>query len=578
MEDLVRKRAGHRSSATKLQAKANEYLNATGELDLEALSAVKIKLQEKCDTLKNLENDILSFLTTESEIAEAIEAADERDFELRITIQKIISRELSAQKAQNGPQISRAETSSVKTKLPAIQIKRFHGDPKLFNNFYQQFVATVDSQNIEGVTKFTYLKSLVGGEAERAISGLAVTSENYAHALEILQKRFGNPQLVINTLMADFVRIEGVKNMVDTQGLRRLCDTVESGLRGLESVGVSNETYGCLLVPILMDKLPSEMRLIINRALGSNEERISIRNLLDNLEGELAAREKSSSGLQAREEKRRFEKHRDGGKSGPGTTDALLSNREKIKCHLCTGNHFSDKCDVYSDIDERKSKISELGLCFICLKPKHKAQDCKSGRNCFYCKKPHHSAICPKTVSQHENEENSLVSENSSESTLMQTATAQVTSPNGKAARCRMLFDSASQRTYVRARIAKRLNLPVKRSETLSINSFGEQSTKPIRHEICDLNIQKGKTNVLIEGTIVENLCLPVKGQGIPADVLSAFSGIELADDQPCRDTKEIDILVGLDSYYKFISAGVENHESGLTIVESNLGKYSQAR
>ena len=41
-----------------------------------------------------------------------------------------------------------------------------------------------------------------------AISGLALTNQNYLEAVELLKQRYGNPQLLIHTYMEQFVKLE----------------------------------------------------------------------------------------------------------------------------------------------------------------------------------------------------------------------------------------------------------------------------------------------------------------------------------------------------------------------------------
>ena len=49
------------------------------------------------------------------------------------------------------------------------------------------------------------------------------------------------------------------------KGLRHLYDVIESNVRSLKSLGVRAESYGSLLSSVLMNKLPSELRLIASR-------------------------------------------------------------------------------------------------------------------------------------------------------------------------------------------------------------------------------------------------------------------------------------------------------------------------
>lgn len=65
----------------------------------------------------------------------------------------------------------------------------------------------------------------------------------------------------------------------DLKTLQQLHDSVESNVRGLCVLGVTSNFYGSLLTSILMDKLRTEIRLVVSRELtrrgmghgGSNE-------------------------------------------------------------------------------------------------------------------------------------------------------------------------------------------------------------------------------------------------------------------------------------------------------------------
>jgi hypothetical protein len=51
---------------------------------------------------------------------------------------------------------------------------------------------------------------------------------------------------------------------------RSFFDKMEASIRGLESFGQSQDTYGSLLIPIIFGKLPGEMRKRLTREHGSN--------------------------------------------------------------------------------------------------------------------------------------------------------------------------------------------------------------------------------------------------------------------------------------------------------------------
>jgi len=62
-------------------------------------------------------------------------------------------------------------------------------------------------------------------------------------------------------------------------------------VRGLKSLGVSAEQYGSLLIPIVMSKLPDDVRLQIAR--NTKEEIWKIEDLLETIKTEMRAREAS---------------------------------------------------------------------------------------------------------------------------------------------------------------------------------------------------------------------------------------------------------------------------------------------
>ena len=52
----------------------------------------------------------------------------------------------------------------------------------------------------------------------------------------------------------------------DTKNLREFHDLCETHIRGLETLGVMTESYGSLRIPILLKKIPEDIRRLIFRA------------------------------------------------------------------------------------------------------------------------------------------------------------------------------------------------------------------------------------------------------------------------------------------------------------------------
>ena len=105
-----------------------------------------------------------------------------------------------------------------------------------------------------------------------------------------MNKHYGNKQQIVNKHMEQLLRIDVVLSQHDVKGLRRLYDTVESNMHNLMSVRVKSEAYGTLLSSVLMSKLPTELKLIVGRQIGEEEE-WNLDALLKVIETEIRARE-----------------------------------------------------------------------------------------------------------------------------------------------------------------------------------------------------------------------------------------------------------------------------------------------
>ena len=156
-----------------------------------------------------------------------------------------------------------SSTSQAKMKLPKLTLLKFRGDVTKWKSFWDSFRSAIhDNQDISEVDKFNYLNSVLEGSVVRAIAGLSLT--NYEHAVQILQDRFGKTQQIITAHMDELIKITQYQNDRPSS-LRYVYDQISVHTRGLAFLGVSSDQYRSLLIPITMNKLPSEIRLQVAR-------------------------------------------------------------------------------------------------------------------------------------------------------------------------------------------------------------------------------------------------------------------------------------------------------------------------
>ena len=63
------------------------------------------------------------------------------------------------------------------------------------------------------------------------------------------------------------VQLPKMNNSSDMKQQRQLLDKTEAAIRSLQGIGVSSETYGTFLTPVIIPKIPQELRLILSRGM-----------------------------------------------------------------------------------------------------------------------------------------------------------------------------------------------------------------------------------------------------------------------------------------------------------------------
>ena len=140
-------------------------------------------------------------------------------------------------------------------------------------------------------------------------------------------------------------------------------------------------------------------------------------------------------------------------------------------------------------VEERRAILIRDGRCFVCLKLRHRAQNCESNKKCRKCNHRHHQSLCDKPVIEPENTEataraevsynNTTNSVKDSKAILLQTAKAVACDlREANKARVRILFDNGSQSSYITESLKQRLRLSVSKKEKLHLNTFGDDRFK----------------------------------------------------------------------------------------------------
>ena len=500
-------------------------------------------------------------------------------------------------------EVHKTPVKLAKPKLPKLCLPKFKGNVKKWHAFWELFESLIHKNSeMSPIDKFNYLSTLLEDEESRVIQGLPLTNANYNVAIEILKDRFGKPQTIVTAHMDDLLKLPSLGSNCRVKDLRAVLDQLTIHVRGLETLGISAQQYGSLLTPIVMSKLPSDIRLLVARK--TNGSLLELNSIIELLKVEVEAREASFS-LKTHdvENRKPWERNRvTGGKNN--VTGAFLNNSNSqtgnIICVFCSKPHFSASCEEVKDIGKRREIIVRDRRCFLCLKRGHRASECNRSVQCRKCKKRHHQSICnvnktpedhslPKNERPLESQQGNPESSNNTNhnenartlsatnftersSVVLQTATAMARgTSNSMAVPVRILFDGGSQRSYITKDLRDRLGLSPKRVETLNLSTFGDKVYRKQRCELVELELFKGDGDSLN----ISALTFPQICSALPSKVdltdCPAFESLDLASDASC-DNKPIDILIGSDLYWEFVSGKVIRSNTGLVAIESKFG------
>ena len=158
---------------------------------------------------------------------------------------------------------------------------------------------------------------------------------------------------------------------------------------------------------------------------------------------------------------------------------------------------------------------------------------------------------------------------------LLQTAKAMaVNDVNSKTAQVRILLDTGSQRTYITSRLKSKLNLSPVKSETLHLNTFGDERYTKQQCHVVNLRLQGSQGEIEISALCFPRICSAVSAK-VNIDNYAHLQDLELADMSIAETSQQdVDVLIGSDYYFDIVSGDVIRSNSGPVAVSSIFGLF----
>ena len=92
--------------------------------------------------------------------------------------------------------------------------------------------------------------------------------------------------------MESLYKLPVIRSGEDVRSIRDFHDKIQMNLRSLEAIWVEPESYGCLLVPMIKDKIPNELNIHISCKFDASVDVWKMNDLMRKLKLEIEARER----------------------------------------------------------------------------------------------------------------------------------------------------------------------------------------------------------------------------------------------------------------------------------------------
>ena len=545
LASIVKDRRYVRARITRIYNQVTNQFDSLSEAKktdyIDKLNDLKIKIGD-------LNEQFHSFADVDGDDDSILEEEEEYD-------DKIINSLGLLQPAVRSRTLPISELETRKLKLPSVELPVFANDKSdNLEKFLYAFESIIDKHGLSEYEKFVYLKGQLKCGPLALINSLNATEQTYAMAKDLLTKAFASPL----TQQYDVIkRLTELKLGFD--------DDVYVYISNMRNVMSSFDTLKIDVKIVIQyfvwhsfnDKFQNQLINITNKSMPTIDE------ISDNIFVATDRYLKINEQFKERQAKRshRFVPSDDrnpAGVAGAIKTNNLavnVSNKPTKPCILCCADnkenvtHSFRDCKVYSKPLEKVHKLESLNYCSRCSFRNHNKAQCrfKFSSPCRNCGDNHLTFLC---LSKESIRNTKSVTSNSAcvhfvnsivknDNVILPSFSVDVVN-DGERRKCRVLYDTGSQRNFILDKIAKELNLPAVQSNvTMSIHGFNAK--KSVTTNIVSVPLVVGDCSVEILAVVVPSIDVKIHIPDLPL-IARAFTdkGYNMADKDSILSDGEI--------------------------------------
>jgi len=469
---------------------------------------------------------------------------------------------------------STTEVEKNHIRLPKISLPTFGGNILEWIEFKECFDAAINETNLNDVEKFAYLKGQLSGGALSTISGLSLTSKNYAVAFDLLSEKYGDKGILIRAHIRELLALESVSN-TNSVNFQNFVDKILIQTRSLQSLGVSKDNFDIFLSEIVLCRIPYNLKLAYLKFESSNQ---TLENLLHLLQKELKCIEAAKTAQNEKDPCNQNFKRLQNFSKKPIETKSLNRNQTSLSfssvsktmtCLICKNNsHKTRECRLMLDldnVDDRIELIKKHRICFNCLGP-HFSNNCTSKGKCSHCGKSHHSLIhkAEKTSQKITSQTTLEVKNNTS---MIPVVNLNLVTVENNSFEIGALLDTGSHRSFISADCCINLKYKVVSKRHYTINGFGnsqfENELEEIECKFFDQLSEKWKP--------IRFLKFPSLSQNVPSSLPQNLVH-SVTGESSYKIPQVINAIIGCDNFYKIVTWDIKILPNDMCAIKTRSG------
>ncbi|UYV74951.1 hypothetical protein LAZ67_12001885 [Cordylochernes scorpioides] len=450
--------------------------------------------------------------------------------------------------------------------------------------WWAQFSTIHEESGLSDVDELQYLVKAIKEDtrASRLVKSFTLTADNYPKFIAALKDRFGDRVILTEIYVRQLLGLVINNARRTTMTIENLYEKLESYLRSLESLGVTQDQNATFMYPMVETSLPEELIQVWQRSSISGYD-------VEGKDKPQSLNQRLGSLLKFLRQEVKGEERLNYVRAGFGESSKIVTkpyttrphgtevrdtgNSQPKVCLLCRGGHWLPNCRrwIAMPVKERRGLLGRHKACFHCLRVGHYGRHCKRYIKCKLCSKHHNTFLHsekilnirespsksePREVSIAGMHVNTLVPR-----ALLATALVRLVNHRNEEIVVGALLDRGSQSSILHKNVLQMLNISVSKvnAQIYGVNSIKGEEVRELAHFVIK-PLGKEEWKLPLQALLVNKMTGLLPGRNLCLPLSEELRNTQLADPQFEKSGK-VDLILGADVYGSIFLPGIRRSE-----------------